>query len=426
MRITRLTKMDVEQLNERNVEKNRREEVTALFGVYMMCIFGFLLLLIMLGSCAKKGARHEKPIGAQFTAIVVALPAPNKYEVHLAWLKLGGIPQGWFIHRVGTDEEDVLFEQLEAEKDSYSDSNVIAGKQYRYEFGFVANTGNIKVAQKTVTIPIDFEISGTVLNPRLTNFNRIFLVEGARIITMGENLVINVSEVISQNGIIESFPENQTAVPQGDGRAGGTIEIHARSGQGTLFIYGSGENGGDGLPGIKGAIGKKGIQGKFAISTHQQVDVVCDCGRHAQKLERLIDEGSVTATLEYALEKTRHRCILQPGDGEIGEPGGTGANGGDGGRGGDSAAVTVEITEPNTLEVKAFATPGRGGHGGPGGVGGDGGPGGEPGNTGLDFYHVCRNAQGGPQGPAGRNGERGKDGAPGKQLPMRLKMGARS
>lgn len=260
--------------------------------------------------------------------------------------------------------------------------------------------------------------------------NRLILSREGRIITQGSDLRIEANEILSDDGIIEPFESNVPALPGMPGRSGGTITILAKSGRGTLFINGRGQNGGHGIDGPAGRPGKPGKEGRIALGTHEKVDVVCQCGHIARDLKQKFADGNVFEKVfvyqQLVAHRMMHRCIQEAGDGHPGEQGGAGSNGGDGGRGGDSARIYVAVDDASTLQIKAYPIPGQGGTGGSGGRGGDGGRGGAPGDHDLDYFGNCRDAAHGPAGASGDKGQTGRNGITGNTLPMCIKLGSTS
>ena len=257
--------------------------------------------------------------------------------------------------------------------------------------------------------------------------NRLIFAREGRLITQGADLKIEANEILSDEGVIEPFGTDGAALPGMPGRNGGNITIKAKSGRGTLYIYGRGQNGGPGTNGLSGVTGKPGKQGKYALGTHEKVDVVCNCGNIAHDLKYRIEHSGIFdvifAQQQFMMQRMMHRCISETGDGLPGEQGSGGNNGGNGGRGGDSARVYVELENASALQIKAYSNPGQGGAGGSGGQGGDGGRGGAPGDHNLDYFGNCRDAAQGPNGVRGDKGQPGRQGGSGNTLPMCIKLG---
>jgi hypothetical protein len=256
--------------------------------------------------------------------------------------------------------------------------------------------------------------------------NRLIFARGGRLITSGLDLRIEANEIISDDGVIEPFGSDSTAPAGQPGAGGGNISVKAKTGRGTLFIYGRGQNGGPGLNGRPGEVGKPGQDGKGGLSTHMQVDALCTCAGIASSLREQLKVGfpmSLVAYQHWIAHKMIHRCFSETGDGYPGKQGGVGGSGGNGGKGGDSARIVVAIEDPTSLQVKAYPIPGQGGAGGSGGPGGDGGRGGAPGNHTLDWFENCRVAAAGPKGASGDRGLPGLAEVSGSTQPLCMKLG---
>lgn len=74
--------------------------------------------------------------------------------------------------------------------------------------------------------------------------NRLIFARDGRLITQGADLRIEANEILSDEGVIEPFGADVAALPGMPGRSGGNITIKAKSGRGTLYVYGRGQNGG--------------------------------------------------------------------------------------------------------------------------------------------------------------------------------------
>jgi hypothetical protein len=72
--------------------------------------------------------------------------------------------------------------------------------------------------------------------------NRLFLTKGSQLETLGLNITIAVNEIISDDGIIESFPRNKEASAGQSGQSGGFLQIQAKRGSGKLHIFARGES----------------------------------------------------------------------------------------------------------------------------------------------------------------------------------------
>jgi hypothetical protein len=209
------------------------------------------------------------------------------------------------------------------------------------------------------------------------------LTNGARIITNGNNLVIEALNThFADNAGISSFsPQTIKAATASNGASGGKIRIHVLEGfSGSLRVSLPGQNGGDGVTGASGSAGPQGNRGANAVKG------LVDCRSGGQ-------------------------------DGGTGGQGGKGATGGAGGSGGDGGDLILQgVAAGNRALIDFDAPGGKGGLAGSGGAGGPGGPGGEGGSG----DGPCGGGHGGANGLAGAQGDKGAAGAngkPGKQTP---------
>ena len=216
---------------------------------------------------------------------------------------------------------------------------------------------------------------------------RLELTNGARIVTNGNSLALNVSSIASHNADrgqpdIVSFEDGDLApIPSEPGaggqagRPGGRVTIRSALDAGTpLRIDLHGQDGGSGNKGAKGVDGAPGVRGADGS------DSLIECKRGGG------DGGS----------------------GSAGQDGGPGGRGGDGGGGG-----TLSLAGPIEKQLAQVAFTGHGGKPGKGGPGGDGGKGG-PGGSGGSGSVYCRGGHSGVAGQDGRGGAAGADGDNGK------------
>ena len=224
----------------------------------------------------------------------------------------------------------------------------------------------------TLTIgPVGGNLSVTLAASKLS------LVNGARIVTNGNNLSLIANEMdFNGSGGIDSFSNDTSKATTGNGSDGGRVEVYA-----TKKVYGSirvslpGQTGADGKPGGQGNPGAAGSRGDNGV------DGLFDCRRGGT------DGG-------------------QGGTGGQGLPGGDGTSGGIGG----DLVLRGEAVKDQASHFSFQAPPGPGGAGGPGGPGGAGGPGGEGGSGSghCGGGHGGLNGLAGPAGPSGNNGPNGK------------------
>ncbi|XGC81364.1 hypothetical protein ACES2L_02555 [Bdellovibrio bacteriovorus] len=186
--------------------------------------------------------------------------------------------------------------------------------------------------------------------------------------TMGNEVHLEIENLVSDDGLIATFPENAQALSQQNGKHGGHIVLNIKSAQGHLKSILRGENGADGLPGNPPDAALNGTPGL-------PMGAFCDS------------------------QKKGYPAVA-PG------PGAKGYRGGDGSHGGNSGTLLVEVNQDLgfKLDVKKVA-----GKGGEPGAGGEGGAGGAPGLA----TKKCESAiykEPGKDGPQGDDGASGKDG----------------
>ena len=164
------------------------------------------------------------------------------------------------------------------------------------------------------------------------SFQSLTLRKNGVIYTMGENVRFKVHQLNAEGGRIATFPKDQVAAPQKDGRSGGFVYLHADIAQGDLYISLSGEKGGTGEPGKDPDLSLRGKDG---------IAVFGRCGEDA-----------------YVTVGTK------------GEPG---FSGGAGKRGGDTGNFELNISDQTKFRYHLEKISGKGGDGGMGGRGGEGG-----------------------------------------------------
>jgi hypothetical protein len=349
----------------------------------------------------KTEAPNNDTTNEAFRAEVMTGSIPNSYAVRLTWVGSKDA-MGWLIRRWDMKTEPITIATLKKDAREFVDQKIVANHLYRYALRALPRSKGYAIQEAMVVIPKDVVLKGENHLKSISKVNRLFFAPGSKIITDGSPFSIDAKEIYSEGGIIETFPENQTAAPGSDGRIAEAISVSASGGAGRLYIYSRGENGGRGIsgkPGLQGAAGEDGHDAEIEIS-----DLVLGALNDAAPFSRQAPHFQADA-------KDLLHCKSPADDGTIGSPGTSGGVGGNGGKGGDAAQVFVNITDHSKLQVDTFYIPG---HGGAGGVGGPGGPGGVGGNPGsqdpLELCASARRGERGPQGPKGKTGEPGEDG----------------
>lgn len=204
--------------------------------------------------------------------------------------------------------------------------------------------------------------------------------DGGTLFTHGGDLVIEVNNLVADNGSIRAFENPDIAQLNTAGRSAGrvTLIVHGTI-SGGLSVDLRGELGASGTSGVSGGKGSKGQRGANASSG------VFDCQRGAGP----------------------------GGKGGQGQPGLDGNPGFAGGKGGLLIVRAADIAAAKRVIGTPLLGGGRGGNGGTGGRGGEGGDGGDGGSPiGLCSGGGANGAQG-ERGPNGQPGGSGRVGDPG-------------
>ncbi|MCJ2006264.1 hypothetical protein [Methylobacterium sp. J-092] len=213
-------------------------------------------------------------------------------------------------------------------------------------------------------------------------------LDGGSLVTNGGDLVVEVNNLISDNGAIRSMPNPDATQPGAAGRGGGRVLIIVHGTiTGRLGVDLRGARGMNGTQGANGGGGSKGATGDNASSG------LGDCSHGA-------------------------------GRGQRGGPGQPGADGTAGQSGGDGGVLIVRVADPaaaRRVVASTMVSGGAAGNGGPGGAGGLGGPGGDGGSPRGWCHGGGPSGAQGDQGPPGQPGANGSGGAEGsvvfEQLP---------
>lgn len=351
----------------------------------------------------------------QLKALARGKERPHEYEVELHWSSRDPEPSIFYmVKRSDWNEARVI----PPEQSFYKDLGVKEGEDYLYQVQMLNGSRNLSTDWAKIKIPKDkvFSSEAAVETGKITDFFRVFFLDGSRISWNGEKLEIRADEIISENAVLEAFSADQKTAGLGQpGKQGGQLTIVARKLKGILSVRADGQNGGQGQTGIKGGPGERGSQGP----------------------DTFLRWGSPQPPPEGAYIHQSYWFFCDPprAPGVQGSPGAMGGVGRNGLPGGNSAKVNVEIADASEGEVFISNKPGIGGEPGTGGPGGEGGPGGDPGKidwqthaskmpggANLDLFYLCQPVQGavGPVGPIGPAGAKGEDGF---QAPYCLQLG---
>ena len=282
--------------------------------------------------------------------------------------------------------------------------------------------------------PIVEEITHLTEDRELTEdtviHSKTVVLNGITVKTSHYNLIVKADEFISNNAIIQNFPEGQTASKRKDGRNGGHILIEAATAKGNLQLILNGEQGGL-VPkrhlskkehlNLKGENGEEGKGAVYKILCQKD-----DPHLWLQVARHIIETNGTPPALRGLSHFLVTRligeqppcfevCLTPPTKGIDGEKGRSGLKGFDGKRGGHSGSFHLRAFDLSGFQLTNVQnTPGTGSEGGEGTPGGLGGKGG---HNGRDEKSLCtynlllpKNGQKGkpgPKGKAGLNGEKG-------------------
>ncbi|MBC7421601.1 MAG: hypothetical protein H7328_12810 [Bdellovibrio sp.] len=194
---------------------------------------------------------------------------------------------------------------------------------------------------------------------------------------------VKIENLQSSTGTIQTFPLNQRAGFEQEGRAGGLLQIEIFTASGELNVTMVGENGGHGKAAREPDDTLRGAKG---------------------------DDGSMPLVVfEVSPNQLFYKnvCAQEGSEGKDGSRGAQGFPGGIGKNGGNSGRATIKLWDAN-LKV---SSPNLAGLKGLGQVGGRGGAGGAAGlGTGGDPCRLMKNGQPGGEGVKGVEGDDGRDG----------------
>ena len=393
-------------------------------------------LLFTLGGCNLEedpevpvGPRTKTPVEENFTGEIRALPEPNKYEVHLKWA-MNDSPTHWLIHRKEKDQklESTQVAVVPGTENIVQDRTAEPGKEYTYFLGAVQDPHYTLKGKVQVSVPTDIELKGEIAVKGNLRANRLFLRDGAKVLTNGEPLAFEVNELLSPSGVIDTSPPPPASAAAGaNGRSCGDVSIKANTASGRLTLQCKAENGMNGADGGNGRDGNPGAQGSpgdVEVKPNDQIPVQKDAAERAQLKHWYVTDTLPTRRVDKDGWKLWFYCSRPPADGATGEGGQNGADGMAGGEGGSIGSVLVEIKNDSDFQVRTVATPGEGSVGGRGGNGGKGGAGGPPGRPDPSGF-LCANARHGSPGPDGLNGRPGRFGEKGALRPVCIRNGDR-
>lgn len=315
---------------------------------------------------------------------------PEKYMVYFGWPKMSEAV------RVRIRMEQVLT-VVNADQTTFS-HEVNHNQTLTYTFDVLSANNLIeRTFSKLVKVPRDFVVrdgqNQFTENTKL-NIQRLFL-SSTPLTTNGYDVEIVTNELISDKGIIQTFPEGAKAFASTDGASGGNIVIKAKSAAGQMKAYMRGQNGGDGLKGE--AYSSRAADG----APPGAGTVECSCIRcPLNTFMKLIEQADTQPMACF--------CDSTGSDGGNGAGGAKGRQGGRAGNGGDTGTLKVEISDGSAFLIQTESKIGFAGNPGEGGDG-------QPGGVALGSKTRCSGRVGsnGPTGPKGDVGFSGNDGKTG-------------
>ena len=171
-----------------------------------------------------------------FKVEVISDPQPNVYTLMVAWPK----DSGQVIIRQGGKR---IFKSNTKQRSF--ERNYNGGERFALEI--VQGENDEPVFSQEIVIPLDLEINNSFTLAKDFDFKggRLFL-QGVKIQTLGFNLNVEVDELFSDNGTIETYPQGLKAPFETNGRSAGSLRIRSKTSYGDLRVYLRGEDGGDG------------------------------------------------------------------------------------------------------------------------------------------------------------------------------------
>lgn len=255
------------------------------------------------------------------------------------------------------------------------------------------------------------------------------ILDGVTVKTFRYNLTIKTDEFISNDAVIQNFPEGQTAGNQKDGRSGGSILIETKMATGSLQLTLNGEHGGLVLErnlskkehlNLKGKNGEDGKEAVYKTVCRKENPHIW-----FQVIREIIETNGTPPALRGFSRFLVTRligeqppcfevCLTPPTKGTDGKKGRTGLAGFNGKKGGHSGSFHLRAFDLLNFHLTNIRnTPGTGSEGG---AGTPGGLGGKEGRNGKDEKNLCiHNLHSSKKGQKGKNGPKGIKGIDGNK-----------
>ncbi len=270
--------------------------------------------------------------------------------------------------------------------------------KYKVSYKFYKSVAeNLELLDEAEVLPVlDLELATDLNIAQQFNLNAktktIFIAnlridENAHLFLENYSGRIQIANLESKFGFIQTFDSNQRAPLGLDGRSGGSVTIEIANAQGELNLVMIGEKGGDGDNAAEPSESKRGMKGIDGEKSKYNL----------KDISSFLPGGFV--------------CVKAGTKGLNGGKGIRGDDGGDGKNGGHSGKAIVKLAAGALL----INSQNKGGVKGLGSLAGLGGPGGIGGKTGTesDPDQVCGSVPAGSEGPQGDSGKDGHDGEDG-------------
>ncbi len=377
-------------------------------------IVPFFLLFFMIGC----GGSPDKPVRPQAAPTEPAgtvtnetlpsadfhlqpQPEPGVYELAIEWDAANLLVDEVWIEKATKTKPREYLHRSQLSQGTYQDKELRYGENYDYQVFAISDGRTFPLGAMSLSLPEDWVVpegeQAWVQRP----LGRLFLSKGSVIRLEGNDLSLELLELHSEGGTIETFRAGETASEANAGRSGGRIHIKAGLAVGNLTLASRGESGG---PGTCGQNGNPGAPGSNVPPVFSLLD-----GRMV-----------MTARVSISKEKPRKFVLerLPATDGQNGEPGSPGTNGASGGA---SGGIRLEVERAESFLPVIVSQGGAGGTGGRGGAGGAGGEGGLV----TDLPPSPHPLMGGRKGAEGAPGSDGTVGEKGTDGPIEVILGGK-
>lgn len=376
-----------------------------------------MLLLLVTGlsvRCSDFKDKKREPVqlreGETFDVELEGLPQPNQFIARIHFK--GDLSRGYEIRRISSRQQVSSFFLKELSTEGLRDEDVKPGESYAYSIGIKEDGEFEPAATVHINVTPDVIVDGKMGEGsdkplEIKNQFRLFFKKDSSLRSLGRDVDIEVQEIFSEGGKLQTFSPEDFAPIGENGLPSGNFHLRVKRISGPFVLEVRGQ------PGGKGQKGVTGVQGNPGPDSSRSVDEGFELQPIPWVCRREWYRADVCKNASY--EDCRSR--LHPGAGGKGGVGLPGYPGNIGLIGGDASDTYLEIPK-EAEEFKVIFEGGIGGLGGDGGNGGPGGPGGRGGprtnvSPGLPCDPPPSGPRGdagplGPLGPKGPNGNKGK------------------